>query len=105
MSEFAGKVALVTGTPEHRASEALLTGAIGSLGRAQGRLLARHGALLFLLDRPGAAGGEAFVAEIVNFCSLTLNGAHGMQSSSAFCSKADLRTMCWTTGSTAAPST
>lgn len=44
---------------------ALLTGALGTLGRAQARVLARAGATVLLLDRPGAEGGDALAAEIV----------------------------------------
>lgn len=43
---------------------ALLTGALGTLGRAQAGALAKAGAKLLLLDRPGAEGGEAFAAGI-----------------------------------------
>jgi NAD(P)-dependent dehydrogenase (short-subunit alcohol dehydrogenase family) len=39
---------------------ALLTGALGSLGRAQTEALANAGARLFLLDRPEATQGESF---------------------------------------------
>lgn len=42
----------------------LLTGALGTLGRAQADTLARAGANLLLLDHPGAEGGEGFAAEI-----------------------------------------
>ena len=42
----------------------LLTGALGSLGRAQARLLARNGARLLLLDRPDAADGDTFAEEV-----------------------------------------
>lgn len=42
----------------------LLTGALGTLGRAQADTLSRAGANLLLLDRPGVEGGEAFAAEI-----------------------------------------
>ena len=42
----------------------LLTGALGTLGRAQADRLARAGANLLLLDRPGAGGGEDFAAEV-----------------------------------------
>ncbi|MDX3974374.1 SDR family oxidoreductase [Shinella sp.] len=42
----------------------LLTGALGTLGRAQADRLARAGATLLLLDRPGAEGGEGLAAEI-----------------------------------------
>jgi NAD(P)-dependent dehydrogenase (short-subunit alcohol dehydrogenase family) len=42
----------------------LLTGALGTLGRAQANRLARAGASLLLLDRPGAGGGEDFAAEV-----------------------------------------
>lgn len=40
----------------------LLTGALGSLGRAQSRALVDAGATLLLLDRPGHAEAEAFTA-------------------------------------------
>ncbi len=43
---------------------ALLTGALGTLGRAQAVALAKAGSKLLLLDRPGAEGGEAFAAGI-----------------------------------------
>ena len=43
---------------------ALLTGALGSLGRAQARKLAEHGASLLLLDRPGMDGGLALAEEM-----------------------------------------
>src|SRR6201997_3638081 len=43
----------------------LLTGAVGSLGRAQAMHLARAGARLLLLDRPGHEQGESFAAEVV----------------------------------------
>ena len=42
----------------------LLTGALGTLGRAQAATLAKAGANMLLLDRPGAEGGEAFAAGI-----------------------------------------
>lgn len=42
----------------------LLTGAMGSLGRAQARTLAGHGASLLLLDRPDIDGGIAFAEEM-----------------------------------------
>ena len=42
----------------------LLTGALGSLGRAQAMRLARAGARLFLLDRPNHERGEPFAAEV-----------------------------------------
>ncbi len=44
----------------------LLTGALGTLGRAQAGTLAKAGAKLLLLDRPGAEGGEAFAAGIAH---------------------------------------
>jgi NAD(P)-dependent dehydrogenase (short-subunit alcohol dehydrogenase family) len=43
----------------------LLTGALGTLGRAQARRLAREGAKLLLLDKPGHPEGEHFAAEIL----------------------------------------
>ncbi len=43
---------------------ALLTGALGSLGRAQAETLARSGARLFLLDRPDARDGESFASSL-----------------------------------------
>ena len=42
----------------------LLTGALGTLGRAQADRLARAGATLLLLDRPDADAGEGFAAQI-----------------------------------------
>ena len=42
----------------------LLTGALGSLGRAQALRLAAAGARMFLLDRPGHQNGETFAAEV-----------------------------------------
>ncbi len=42
----------------------LLTGALGSLGRAQAIRLAKAGARMLLLDRPGHAHGETFAAEV-----------------------------------------
>ena len=44
----------------------LLTGALGSLGRAQALRLAAAGARIFLLDRPGHQNGETFAAEVTN---------------------------------------
>ena len=41
----------------------LLTGALGTLGRAQAERLARAGANLVLLDRPDAKDGEEFAAQ------------------------------------------
>jgi NAD(P)-dependent dehydrogenase (short-subunit alcohol dehydrogenase family) len=43
----------------------LLTGALGSLGRSQAMHLARAGARLLLLDRPGHELGDNFAAEVV----------------------------------------
>jgi NAD(P)-dependent dehydrogenase (short-subunit alcohol dehydrogenase family) len=42
----------------------LLTGALGTLGRAQARVLGANGAKLLLLDRPGEKDGERFAEEI-----------------------------------------
>ena len=42
----------------------LLTGALGSLGRAQAMALGRAGGRLFLLDRPDAATGAEFAASV-----------------------------------------
>lgn len=42
----------------------LLTGALGSLGRAQAMHLAGAGARILLLDRPGHERGESFAAEV-----------------------------------------
>jgi NAD(P)-dependent dehydrogenase (short-subunit alcohol dehydrogenase family) len=42
----------------------LLTGALGTLGRAQAETLAHAGATMLLLDRPGAEGGDAFASQI-----------------------------------------
>lgn len=44
---------------------ALLTGALGTLGRAQAEVLARAGATMLLLDRPGAEGGDALASRII----------------------------------------
>jgi NAD(P)-dependent dehydrogenase (short-subunit alcohol dehydrogenase family) len=44
----------------------LLTGALGTLGRAQARTLGKAGARLLLLDRPEAANGEGFAAEVAS---------------------------------------
>lgn len=44
----------------------LLTGALGTLGRAQAERLALSGATLLLLDRPGAEGGEDFATQIAD---------------------------------------
>ncbi|MGV3550873.1 SDR family oxidoreductase [Rhizobium sp.] len=43
---------------------ALLTGALGTLGRAQAETLSRAGATVLLLDRPRADGGDAFAAQL-----------------------------------------
>lgn len=43
---------------------ALLTGALGTLGRAQAHALARAGARCFLLDRPDAENGPSFASEV-----------------------------------------
>jgi len=43
---------------------ALLTGALGTLGRAQATTLAKAGARMLLLDRPDAASGIGFAGEI-----------------------------------------
>ncbi|MBB6486998.1 SDR family oxidoreductase [Rhizobium lusitanum] len=45
---------------------ALLTGALGTLGRAQARMLAEAGAIVLLLDRPGAENGEPLAASITS---------------------------------------
>lgn len=42
----------------------LLTGALGSLGRAQAEAFAAAGAQMVLLDRPGEARGPAFASEL-----------------------------------------
>jgi NAD(P)-dependent dehydrogenase (short-subunit alcohol dehydrogenase family) len=42
----------------------LLTGALGTLGQPQSRILGGAGARLFLLDRRGAPNGESFAHEI-----------------------------------------
>jgi NAD(P)-dependent dehydrogenase (short-subunit alcohol dehydrogenase family) len=47
-----------------RGKTVLLTGALGSLGRAQAEAYAAAGARLYLLDRPGEARGPAFAAEL-----------------------------------------
>lgn len=43
---------------------ALLTGALGTLGRAQAERLALSGVTLMLLDRPNAEGGDDFARQI-----------------------------------------
>lgn len=43
---------------------ALLTGALGTLGRAQAERLALSGVTLMLLDRPNAEGGDDFATQI-----------------------------------------
>lgn len=43
----------------------LLTGALGTLGRAQAETVANAGATVLLLDRPDAEGGDAFASRIV----------------------------------------
>lgn len=48
----------------------LLTGALGTLGRAQAEVLGAAGANLLLLDRPDAEGGEAFALEIGMKCQV-----------------------------------
>ena len=45
---------------------ALLTGALGSLGRAQASILAEAGASLLLLDRPEHQDGESFARTLAN---------------------------------------
>jgi len=45
----------------------LLTGALGSLGRAQALRLAAAGARMFLLDRPGHQNGETVAVEVTRF--------------------------------------
>ena len=45
---------------------ALLTGALGSLGRAQASILAEAGASLLLLDRPGHQDGESFARTLAS---------------------------------------
>ena len=42
----------------------LLTGALGSLGRAQAMHFLDAGAHLYLLDRPGHSGAETFISEL-----------------------------------------
>ena len=44
---------------------ALLTGALGTLGLAQAKILADAGATVLLLDRPGVEGGDALAARII----------------------------------------
>ena len=44
----------------------LLTGALGTLGRAQAGTLGKQGARLFLLDRPDTANGETFAQTIAD---------------------------------------
>src|SRR5258708_12337665 len=49
----------------------LLTGALGSLGRAQAETLARAGASLLLLDRPELAQGVEFAVRISREAGVT----------------------------------
>ena len=43
----------------------LLTGALGSLGRAQAMTLGKAGARMLLLDRPGMANGQTIANQVV----------------------------------------
>jgi NAD(P)-dependent dehydrogenase (short-subunit alcohol dehydrogenase family) len=45
---------------------ALLTGALGTLGRAQALTLGKAGARMLLLDRPHMVNGEVFAAEVAH---------------------------------------
>lgn len=56
---------------ELKGKTALLTGALGTLGRAQAHRLAEAGVRLLLLDRPGMAQGEAFAAEVARASGAT----------------------------------
>lgn len=62
----------------------LLTGALGTLGRAQAALLAKSGAQVILLDRPdGAQAGAALAQEVGNgagYVGQDLNDLAGSQS-------------------------
>jgi NAD(P)-dependent dehydrogenase (short-subunit alcohol dehydrogenase family) len=51
----------------------LLTGALGSLGRAQAKSLAVAGAGLFLIDRPDAAHGHDFAASLAQQTGATVS--------------------------------
>ena len=51
---------------------ALLTGALGSLGRAQAQMLAEEGARLLLLDRPGHADADAFCRALADSTGASL---------------------------------
>ena len=49
----------------------LLTGALGTLGRAQARILGEQGATLLLLDRPEHPDGEGFADELAGRFGVT----------------------------------
>src|SRR6516225_5826741 len=49
----------------------LLTGALGTLGRAQAEAIGRAGAGLFLLDRPNHPDGPRFASEVAR-----ISGVH-----------------------------
>jgi NAD(P)-dependent dehydrogenase (short-subunit alcohol dehydrogenase family) len=75
-------------TPALAGRTILLTGALGTLGRAQSRALARAGASLLLLDRPEAANGEGFAREVAleggataDYIGQDLNDLAGSESS------------------------
>lgn len=60
----------------------LLTGALGTLGRAQARSLSAAGAKLLLLDKPGHPDGESFAAAIgdgARFIGQDLNDLTGTE--------------------------
>ena len=60
----------------------LLTGGLGSLGRAQATKLSREGARIVVLDRPDSTNAEARVAELgrnVSFLGCDLNDLNSAQ--------------------------
>src|SRR5262245_10497896 len=60
----------------------LLTGGLGSLGRAQATKLSGQGARVVVLDRPDSANAEARVAELgknISFLGCDLNNLEGAQ--------------------------
>ena len=65
---------------------ALLTGALGTLGRAQAETLAQAGAMVLLLDRPEADHGDALASGLIHGL---LDGDFGRELS-ASASRADL---------------
>ncbi|TJW43780.1 MAG: SDR family NAD(P)-dependent oxidoreductase, partial [Mesorhizobium sp.] len=62
--------------PDLSGKKVLLTGGLGTLGRAQARKLSAEGADVIVLDRPGIEGGEQRAKELgptVSFVGCDLN--------------------------------